>query len=261
MRLPVVAAVNLLIEGRELKTLGWCFRRPHVRLVTFSSRYASAIFPAIDAKTAILANWVSTAYLDAPSKRESARSDLRIGNEDVAIGVVGRVSRARGQRLFLDSGIPLLREFPNLRLCICGGPDSEDSNEESELKALAGPYGDRILFADRSTPIAFLDAMDIAVVPSIRHEASALVAKECMARSLPVIATNRGALVEAIEHGNTGRVVEAEQGPMRRAMLELTSDPAARSAMGRAGRVRAETEFSPDVLIPKAMASILGAAA
>jgi len=45
------------------------------------------------------------------------------------------VSRAKGQRLFLDSGIPLVRDFPNLRLCVSGGADAEDSVEELELKA------------------------------------------------------------------------------------------------------------------------------
>jgi glycosyltransferase involved in cell wall biosynthesis len=46
-------------------------------------------------------------------------------------------------------------------------------------------------------------------VPSLTEETSSLVAREALAAATPVIARPAGALVDTVEHGRTGFLVEA----------------------------------------------------
>lgn len=295
--LPVVAAVHLIHEGAERRLLAWCFGRPHVRLVSFCSRFAAAPFPKVGAKGRVQPNWVAPGFLHEPSHRERVRAELGLGAEDLAIGVLGRVSKTKGQRLFLEAALPLLGQgergkrkeerreegqhpdpelqtqnsklqtpgssilnpqSSTLHLLMAGSADFEDPQEEQALKALAAPYGDRVRFLGKIPATDFLDALDISVVPSVRPEAFGLVAIESMARRLPVVATRLGGLQDTVVDGETGFLVGPDAGAMGRALAKLIGDGELRARMAEAGRRRAESDYSPEILIPRAMEALLG---
>jgi D-inositol-3-phosphate glycosyltransferase len=68
---------------------------------------------------------------------------------------------------------------------------------------------------------------------------------EGMAAGLPVVAPRIGGLPEAIEHGETGLLIEPEDpGGLAAALLELLDDDGRRRAMGRAAHRRAAEVFS-----------------
>lgn len=255
--LPVVAAVHLIHEGLEQRLLNWCFARPQVRLVSFCSTYAAQEFPNVGAKGRVVANWVAPHFLTDESRREHRRRELGLTDQDIAVGVLGRVSKTKGQRLFLESATPLLAEYSDLRLLIAGGADFEDPQEEVELKAWATQFGDQIRFLGGVGSTEFLDSLDVSVVPSIRPESFGLVAIESMARSLPVIATRRGGLQATVLDGTTGYLVNPDENSMRNALSILISNPSRRRMMGDAGRRRVEAEYSPGILIPSATSAIL----
>lgn len=101
--------------------------------------------------------------------------------------------------------------------------------------------------ADGERKAEILAGHDVFVLPS-RREAQSLAALEAMRASLPVVATDVGAMAEAVEDGVTGFLVPPDD-PERLAerLLRLVQDASLRSAMGRAGRRRSESRFSPDV--------------
>jgi starch synthase len=71
-----------------------------------------------------------------------------------------------------------------------------------------------------------------------------MVALEAMERGRPVIAAAIGGLGELVQDGVTGRLVApGEAEPLRRAIVELASDPDAGRRMGEAGRARALERF------------------
>lgn len=259
MHLPVVASVHLIHEGAERRLLSWCFARPHVKLVSFCSRFAAEPFGGVGAKGKILPNWVAPEFIDTPSTRDQMRASLHLGEEEVAVGVLGRISKSKGQRLFLTSALPLLEDFPNLRVLLAGGADFEDSQEELELKALTAPFGARVSFLERASACGFLDALDVSVVPSIRPESFGLVAIESMARGLPVVATKRGGLLDTVVEGQTGLLVDPSAEEMQAAIRRLVLSSELRTSLGESGKGRVATEYSPDVLIPRTMAAVLGA--
>lgn len=101
--------------------------------------------------------------------------------------------------------------------------------------------------ADGERKSKALAGHDVFVLPS-RREAQSLAVLEAMRASLPVVATDVGAMAEAVDDGVTGFLVPPDD-PERLAgrVLRLVRDASLRSAMGRAGRKRYESEFSPAV--------------
>ncbi|HTQ09647.1 MAG TPA: glycosyltransferase family 4 protein, partial [Fimbriimonadaceae bacterium] len=151
--LPAVIAVHLIHRGRALRLLAKCAMRSEVKLVTFCSSHAAAPLKGIGEKGKILPNWVSPRFLEAPRMRDAARTNLNIGNDEIAVGVLGRVSKTKGQRLLIEAALPILDADPSVRLLFAGGADFEDPEEERNLKAEYAPRGRRILFADKTDPV------------------------------------------------------------------------------------------------------------
>ena len=82
----------------------------------------------------------------------------------------------------------------------------------------------------------------IVCVPS-RREGYGFVAHEAMAYGRPVVATRVGGLVDAIEDGVTGVLVNAVG--LRRELEQLLDDPERRARLGGAARERVKDGFVP----------------
>lgn len=93
-----------------------------------------------------------------------------------------------------------------------------------------------------------LTQLDVLVQPS-RADTLPLAVLEAMAAGLPVVGTRVGGIPELVADAETGLVVEPESPPALAAALdELAADPARRAELGRNGRERAATLFSPQVV-------------
>lgn len=256
---PVVCGLHLMFRGGlEHRLIRWCFRQPQVRRAVFcSSAVAGPFLDACGDKGRTVLYWVSPEFLSAPPERASAREAYGLTGDQLAVGVLGRISRTKGQRLFLEGLQPLLGPYPSLKLFVAGSSDFEDPNEEDAVKAVAARALDpgRVILTGKmveSRP--FLDAMDILVVPSLWDEPFGLVAVEAMARGLPVVVARSGGLTEIVEHGVTGFHSDKDAGSLRRTVEMLLADPSLRARMGEAGRRRVERHFHPSVQ----MGEILG---
>lgn len=250
--LPVVCALHLLFsKGWEYRMIRWCFRRKEVRRVFFCSHAVARPFASLcGGKGVRLPYWVSPHFLEAPFQRERSRQAWGLGSQDVAVGVLGRISRTKGQALFVEALAPLLANYPRLRLLVGGGTDFEDPEEERRVQALArsAPDPSRVTVAGRMVDaLSFLDALDVLVVPSLWEEPFGLVAVEGMARRLPVVVTKSGGLKEIVEEGTTGFHAEKDPLSLRRAVEPLLVDGVLRSRLGTAGRLRVERDFHPEV--------------
>jgi glycosyltransferase involved in cell wall biosynthesis len=236
--LPLVVGIQLIMRGNERRLLRWCFGRSAVKLVTFCSERAAEPFAASE-KSRVVWNWVSPSFLEKPL--------VVTRDGDLVVGVLGRISRTKGQRLFLEALLPLLGERPNVRLAIGGEADFEDPQELERLRDLARASGHdrRVLFAGQVEAREFLDGLDILVVPSLWEEPFGLVAVEGMARELPVVATRSGSLPEIVADAETGLVVHKAPEALRAAVEHLLEASDLRHRMGSAGRERVERRFHP----------------
>jgi len=85
------------------------------------------------------------------------------------------------------------------------------------------------------------------VVAPCDTEGFGLAAAEAMAYGRPVVAAAGGALLELVEDGVTGLLVEPRNpAALRAAVLELLDDPGRRERLGRAARERASERFGWD---------------
>jgi glycosyltransferase involved in cell wall biosynthesis len=103
---------------------------------------------------------------------------------------------------------------------------------------------DAVGFVDRSLLGGYFERASIVCVPS-RREGYGVVAREAMAYGRPVVATCVGGLVEAVEDGVTGvRVPASDPEALREALTRLLADEPLRTALGREGRMRAQTQLA-----------------
>jgi glycosyltransferase involved in cell wall biosynthesis len=153
----------------------------------------------------------------------------------------GRLIPIKGHILLLRAFAAALEQVPELELHIAGrGP------LEPALRAIASELRlqDRIRFLGQVVPIQrALEGVSIVVVPSF-GEGFGMIALEAMERARPVIAAAVGGLLDLVQDGETGLLVQPGAAePLARAIVELGSDPVKAARLGEAGRRRALSEF------------------
>lgn len=162
------------------------------------------------------------------------------------VGTVGRMQAVKAQTLLVDAFIAALQTAPQLRdrlrLVLAGdGPLRADC--AARLQA-AGALDLAWLAGERRDVPAIMRGLDAFVLPSLAEGISNTIL-EAMASGLPVLATRVGGNPELLDEGQTGLLVDAGSvESLRDGLLRLAGDPAAAAAMGRAGRQRAEQQFS-----------------
>lgn len=178
--------------------------------------------------------------------REEARREWGIPEEGIAVGLVGRISRGKGQLEFLRAAALVAKDAPRARFLVVGSVTAGEEEYGERVRALAGEIdlGDRLRFTGfREDVPRVLAALDILVVPS-RSEALGNVVIEGMAAALPVAAAGAAGIRDLVVDGETGLLFppdspEAIADPLRR----LLGDDALRASLGARGRERAEKLF------------------
>jgi glycosyltransferase involved in cell wall biosynthesis len=167
----------------------------------------------------------------------------RLGIPDSApvLGVVGRLEAQKGHRFLVEALPQVLTDFPDTRLLLVG-----EGSLRSTLEAQVSTLGirNRVIFAGFQPDIsAYLDAMDIVVLPSL-HEGMPLVAIEAAAMAKPMVATAVDGTAEVVQHGTTGLLVPpAAPAPLAEAILTLLRRPELARQYGQAARHRALQQF------------------
>jgi glycosyltransferase involved in cell wall biosynthesis len=157
---------------------------------------------------------------------------------------VGRMIPIKGHLVLLRALARARAEVPDVALDVAGrGP------LEPALKAYARELGldSAVRFLGFVSPVqAALEGAAAVVVPSL-GEGFGMVALEAMERARPVIASAVGGLPEIVADGETGLVVPpGDADALADAIVAVAGDLPRAAEMGRAGRVRALTEFTPE---------------
>jgi glycosyltransferase involved in cell wall biosynthesis len=185
------------------------------------------------------------ARFDNTGGGESIRKEFGLGPGPV-FGCVARLAARRGHEALIRGFALLLAHHPDARLVLVGKGELRTSLEALVQNLGLAPH---VLFAgyrDADLP-QVLEALDVFVLMGAGSDESCRAALEAMAAGRPVVARRVGGLGDAVIDGRTGVIVDDDRPESVSAALRaLIEDPERARAMGRAGRERALTTFTPE---------------
>jgi glycosyltransferase involved in cell wall biosynthesis len=171
-------------------------------------------------------------------------------NSTLTVGLIGRITRWKGQHIFLEAASIVRRQFPQARFQIIGAPLFDETDYEDELRQLATLHGldDVVEFTGHRDDVPSLIAqMDLLVHASTTGEPFGQVIIEGMAAGKPIVATNGGGVPEIVIHGVTGLLVPmGDAAAMAQAIIRFLGNPTFRASAGRLGRQRVHDYFTID---------------
>lgn len=171
------------------------------------------------------------------ASRNRTREDLGIANDEIAVGLVGRLVAEKGIPELLEAA-RLLDE--NVKVFVAGPSDPDKTD------ALVTEDGsvDRVEFLGMRRDVdALYGAFDVFVLPSHR-EGFPRAAMEAAACGLPLVLTDIRGCRQVVEPGVNGFLVPvADPQQLAEAITRLVGDARLRSQMGAASAAKARREF------------------
>jgi glycosyltransferase involved in cell wall biosynthesis len=184
-------------------------------------------------------------FVPTADKAEAKRA-LGLDPSHRHIGIVATLRSWKGHLFLLDAFARL--SLPDLRLLIVGtGP----MHPQIEEKIAALNLTDRVILAgQRTDPERWLQALDIFCLPSYANEGVPQAILQAMLSALPIVTTPVGAILEAVQDGNSALVVPPKDGPaLTAAISRLLEDPALATRLGEKARCVAEVDFSREAML------------
>ena len=141
------------------------------------------------------------AFADCQNRRHLFREELDAGDDELLVGIVGRLTEIKNHELFLRA-VAKFREAcqamtpqPRVRFLVIG-----DGSLRDRLESTARSLGltESVVFTgSRRDPENFYPALDIVALTSL-NEGTPLTLIEAMANQRPVIATSVGGVVDLL---------------------------------------------------------------
>jgi glycosyltransferase involved in cell wall biosynthesis len=211
-------------------------------------------------KLVLLGNGIDLARFDpsrlAADARARARAAMGVTDDDVVVGLVGRLVAEKGYREVFAAARLLRSRCPNVRVVVIGpdDPDKADGIGAEELAAATRDGGVR--FLGRRDDVDLLYAgMDLYVLASYR-EGFPRSAMEAAAMGLPIVATDIRGCRQVVEDGRTGVLVPVgDVVALTEAIGWLAGAGDVRATMGEAARQWARAQFDQQDQIDTTLAT------
>ena len=177
--------------------------------------------------------------------RRALRHSLGLTDRKI-IGVIGRLSREKGQETVLHALPEILGKFPDTTLLVVGsGPDLPAAKQlAEELGIVNSVIWLEMVSQEKLNQYYYLS--DVVVVPSLL-EGFGLVAAEASALGRPVVATDIDGLREVVEAGVSGLLVpQGDIAALAGAIVRILGDDQMAAYLGQNGQKRVKELFSFD---------------
>jgi glycosyltransferase involved in cell wall biosynthesis len=193
-------------------------------------------------KIRIIHNGVEPAAYRCDDDRRAV-AELGIGDGDPVVGIVAALRPEKDHATLLRAARTVVDVVPEAKFLIVG--DGPMRHEIESLRDELG-LGDSVVMAGARHDVPdLLRAMNVVVLSSFAIECFPMALLEAMAAGRPAVCTDVGGVREMIDEGVTGYVVEPrDPGALARRLLDVLTDDALASRMGRAARARVEESFS-----------------
>ncbi len=199
------------------------------------------------------------AFLQEPdSKRASFRKKFLIEDDEIAIGIIGRIVPVKNHNLFVKAAEAVLKKTnKKLKFVVVGDGDMRAQMEQEFRRSKINycyfpeqPFAATAICTSWLTKIdEVLAGLDIVALTS-HNEGTPLSLIEAQAAEKPVIATNVGGVTDVVMHERAGIVVQPNDvEDFANGLLRLVEDPELRNRMGAFGRDRVINQYSYQRLV------------
>jgi glycosyltransferase involved in cell wall biosynthesis len=184
------------------------------------------------------------------------RTEWKIGDGEVAIGLVARLDAMKDHRNFLRACAILAKRREDLRF-VCVGGGASAYRAELDGFAVALGIANRLIWAGpRSDMPAVLSALDIASSSSLGEGFSNAIA-ESMACERPCVVTDVGDSARIV--GEFGEVVPPrDPDAFASAMMRMLDRIDENAEIGREARARIVNEFSVEHMVVRTNSVLFG---
>ncbi|MCL5674197.1 MAG: glycosyltransferase family 4 protein [Candidatus Omnitrophica bacterium] len=188
-------------------------------------------------------------YMEADTMREKTRQALGIKENEILLGMIGRLFYLKGHDYLLNVFSKMTKDYPGLKLLIIGGGILQNKFETFVKK---NNISEKVIFTGlvKGEKIPELvSAMDFGVHTSLREGLPKAVA-QIMAGGKPVIAFDVDGTKEIVRDSFTGFLVPAKDEVILEEKISiLIKDPVFRQKMGNNSRKIIEQNFSTEKML------------
>lgn len=210
-------------------------------------------YPALDpARVHVVRNGIDTSVW-FPDPARDVLDNLGVRADAPVAAFVGRITRQKG----VGHLVAAAEHFdPDVQLVLCAGaPDTPEIGAEvsAAVAKLAERRGNVFWISDmlpRPEIRQILSAATVFICPSV-YEPLGIVNLEAMACETAVVASDVGGIPEVVVDGDTGRLVHYDafapddyEHALAEAVNDVVRNADSAAQLGRAGRLRAISEFS-----------------
>jgi glycosyltransferase involved in cell wall biosynthesis len=197
-----------------------------------------------ESRSTVITNGFSLTLLNVlPIKTAAFRSQLRLTDDNLLVGFVGRAEFIKGPDIFIKAMAPLFAQFSNLIVLMVGrGMTTENQDLVRWLGETGYPERFRILGQRNDVPVC-LSAMDVFCLSS-RSEGFPNALGEAMLMGLPCVTTDVGDARFLV--GTSGIVVPNEDVAKLSIAIDklLSLKPQERTLLGKDSQNRIKDRFS-----------------
>lgn len=207
--------------------------------VCVGERLIENLPPFIDrAKVSVIRNGIPPVACSSPRKPQEGKQ---------RIVYLSNLGTAKGWRVLFGAAEQLCERNPNVEVAFYGNPMADSTEEEIERVFASSRFSGRIVYGGPvygEEKAQVLCSADIFCFPSL-NEAFPLTILEAMSAGVPIVASDVGAVREAVEHGKGGVLVPPGDAiALERALQTMLDQPEQRAAMGAFNKERFEHEFT-----------------
>jgi glycosyltransferase involved in cell wall biosynthesis len=191
-------------------------------------------------------------------KRATFRSRFFIAEDEIAIGIIGRIVPVKNHSLFAAIAAQVLRQTDKKVKFIIIGDGESRSQLETELKAANVDYAyypeeqrsaQAICTSWQTDMDIVLAGLDIVMLTS-HNEGTPVSLIEAQAAARPIVSTDVGGVSDVVLNGVSGYTAEAGNAEeFTAALLKLIDDEQLREQMGLKGQDFVQQKFSYNRLV------------
>ncbi|MFC6260648.1 glycosyltransferase family 4 protein [Levilactobacillus fujinensis] len=204
-------------------------------------------------KIKVIYNGVDTEKFKPMPVSAGLKSEFQVSDDDIVVGMIGRINAWKGQSTLLQAMIPLLKKNSKLKLIFIGGVFAGEEKRKKELVMAIeqSRVASQIVLKDfRNDLPSVYQLFDVFVLPSTNPDPLPTVVLEAMASGKPVVGFRHGGVIEMVQADVNGFLVNPiEIDDLTRCIQKLVVNENLRSKMGTASRKRAVQQYSPQRFI------------